>query len=111
MIPEIRKKQAELENEYITKSHTVDSIATKLYKQDPEKCEAMLTDNSVEFGNNTVQEWKKLYYYLFTRYMDGNVKTKIEEKKLPELEQPGYNEEWYKMVIEKTGDKFKVPEN
>ncbi|MDA3819438.1 MAG: hypothetical protein PF590_03080 [Candidatus Delongbacteria bacterium] len=47
--------------------------------------------------------------------MDGNVKKKAAPKEnykyvAPELEQPGYGEEWYHRIIEDTGDQFLMPQ-
>ena len=65
-------------------------------------------------ANKTVDRWKELYAHLFTKYMDGNVKKKSEPKDgykyvNPELEQPGYGEDWYKRIIEDTGEQFLMP--
>ena len=61
---------------------------------------AYLTDYSVKAGDNTVSQWRELYKFLFTKYMDGNVKTRNEPKEgykyvIPSVRQPGYPEEWY----------------
>ena len=47
------------------------------------------------------------------KYMDGNVKTARPvppgyKFANPDLKQPGYGEDWYRLIIEKTGDQFKV---
>jgi hypothetical protein len=47
--------------------------------------------------------------------MDGNVKEKAEPKENykyvnPKIEQPGYGENWYRKIIEETGDQFKMKE-
>ena len=42
--------------------------------------------------------------------MDGNVKTKIEGKQNPKVEQPGYDESWYRKVVKDAGERLKVPE-
>jgi dipeptidase len=107
MIPEIRKKQRELEHYYMTMTGSVDKIATELYKKDENASRSFLTDYSKSAGNNTVYEWKKLYHYLFTKYMDGNIKEEIEGEQNPELRQPGYGEEWYRNLIKETGDRFR----
>lgn len=107
MIPEIREKQKYLEAKFIAFTSATDEAALKLYKTDPELARQYLTEYSVNQGNNTVAEWRKLYQYLFTKYMDGNIKYKVEGKQNPKLEQPGYSEEWYRKIIEDTGDKFK----
>lgn len=110
MIPFIQEKQKRLEDQYVEESGEVDRTSAELYRNNPEKAIQYLTNYSLKSGNQTLTEWKDLYAFLFTRFMDGNVKTKVEGKLNPKLEQPGYNEEWYRKVAEETGDKFKVPE-
>jgi dipeptidase len=110
MIPYIQDKQKQLESGYITEVTQVDKVAQDLYKSNPKKALEYITAYSVKTGENTVSEWKKLYAFLFTRYMDGNVKTKVEGQKNPKLEQPGYDEEWYRKVVEDAGERLKVPE-
>lgn len=113
MIPEIQKVQDKLELGFIEEVKGIDKAAQEIYKNDPEQAVRFLTDYSVAQGNKTLKCWKKLYRHLFTKYMDGNIK---EANPLPEgqyytppkVEQPGYSEEWYKLIIEETGDKFKV---
>ena len=107
MIPEIQKKQRELENHYITMTGSVDKTAKELYEKDEKASRSFLTAYSKSAGNHTVREWKNLYRYLFTRYMDGNIKEKVGGEKNPKYEQPGYGEEWYRKLIEETGDKFR----
>jgi hypothetical protein len=83
-----------------------------MYKKDPAGAVKYLTDFSVKSGNNTVKEWKELYRFLFTKYVDGNVKEKQPIPKgykmvNPKLTQPGYSEGWYRAIVNSTGDKFK----
>ena len=106
--PEIRSKQAELENKYILLTSSVDIAASELSKTSKEAAVQYLTDYSVNQGNNTVNEWKSLYKYLFTKYMDGNIKTKVLGKQNPKVKQPGYGAEWQKRIANDTGDKLKV---
>jgi hypothetical protein len=42
--------------------------------------------------------------------MDGNVKTKVEGQQNPKVEQPGYDEAWYRQVAKDAGERLKVPE-
>jgi dipeptidase len=109
MIPEIQAKQKELETSYISQTNDVDRTASVLYKTDKKQALEYITDYSVKTGNSTVNEWKKLYRHLFTKYMDGNIKEKVEGQQNPSLEQPGYSEDWYRILIRETGDKFKLP--
>lgn len=108
MIPEIREKQSKLEHYYISRTSEIDKKAVELNKEDKNLSVEYITDFSVNTGNSTVEEWKKLYRYLFAKYLDGNVKEKVDGRKNPKLEQPGYSEEWYRMLIKETGDKFKI---
>ena len=108
MIPEIKARQQELENSYVKGVKKTDEAALSIYnKKDPEKVLELLTDFSCQAGARTFNTWKDLYAYLFTRYMDGNVKTKVPGQKNPQVMQPGYNEEWYRILIRETGDKYK----
>jgi len=110
MIVDIQKVQTALESKFIAYTPVVDKAAEELYKSNPASARDFLTEYSVSQGNSTVARWKELYHDLFTKYMDGNVKVKDGDKQNPKVEQPGYDESYYRMVIEKTGDKFKQPE-
>jgi dipeptidase len=112
MIGDIQKKQSELEDSYMKETPGIDQKAAELYKNDPQSAINYLTDYSVNAGNHTVSEWKDFYHYLFTKYMDGNVKEKQALRPgyirmNPKVSQPGYTEEWYKAIVKSTGDKFK----
>jgi len=110
MIPFIQEKQQQLELGYFEETVKIDQEAAALYKKDPKKAIQLLTEYSVKSGEKTVAEWKRLYGFLFTRFMDGNVKTRVEGHQNPKLEQPGYSEEWYRKLVEETGDRYKVPQ-
>lgn len=110
MIPIIQERQKKLEGQYMKETTEIDRVAAELYKKSPSKAIKYLTAYSVKTGDQAVSEWKNLYAFLFTRFMDGNVKTAVAGKQNPKLEQPGYSEEWYRKVAESTGDKLKVPE-
>ena len=111
--PEIEKVQQKMENDFIDFTPAVDKGAQELYAKNPEKAIAYLTSYSAYAGDYTFKTWKKLYQHLFMKYMDGNIKT---AKPVPagykfvnpDLSQPGYGEDWYRLIIEKTGDQFKV---
>ena len=112
--PEVRAKQTELEWKFLSETKDIDEKAAALYKNDKDAAVAMLTDYSVKTGNETTKEWLQFYTYLFTKYMDGNVKEAAEVPEgykyhVPKLQQPGYSEEWYKKIVDETGDHFKMP--
>jgi dipeptidase len=111
--PEIEKVQQKMEKDFIDFTPAVDKGAQELYAQNPEKAVEYLTNYSAYAGEKTFKTWKNLYRYLFMKYMDGNIKTPREVPEgykytTPNVSQPGYGEEWYRLIIEKTGDKFKM---
>ncbi|MCF8335947.1 MAG: C69 family dipeptidase [Bacteroidales bacterium] len=115
--PYIHDLQQELEKRYSRYTSMVDQKAQELYKDDKSKAVEFVSDFSVENANSLVHKWKRFYRFLFMKFMDGNVKiTEGREFKtngtgVVRLKQPGYSEEWYRKLIEETGDKFKVPED
>jgi dipeptidase len=111
MVPDIRKVQWELEQKYIENTPNVDKAAEDLYKKSPKRAIQYLTDYSVNQGNATVKRWKELYIYLFTKYMDGNIKTSVPGEPFPKVKQPGYGDEWNWLIIKETRDKFLMPQN
>jgi len=108
MIPDIQKKQSELEDYYIALVPVIDKVARGMTAQSQAKAIQILTDFSVAQGNNTVNEWKNLYAFLFTKFMDGNIKTPVPGEKNPKVNQPGYGDDFYRNLVKQTGDKFKV---
>ena len=113
VLEDLQAKQDQLELGYIAAVSEIDKKAVELYNRKPKNAIKFLTGYSVDAGNNTVNEWKGLYRYLFTKYLDGNVKTPVpvpENHKYvnPKVVQPGYGEEWNRRIVKDTGDKLKV---
>ncbi|MFO7879454.1 MAG: dipeptidase [Bacteroidota bacterium] len=112
--PEIREVQLELEKKYIAEVKEMEDKLKAMYEKNPQKAISEATEYSVNTANETVERWQKLYAYLFTKYMDGNLKEKAEPKEgykyvNPEIEYPGYGEDWYRRIIKDTGDQFLMP--
>lgn len=108
--PEIAEKQYRYEMAFINMVAKNDMDWKNLSSK---KQVAAATKFSVEIANNLVYDWKKFYQYLFMKYMDGNIKSAREvpadHKYIPpNVEFPGYPEDWYRLIIEQTGDKLKV---
>lgn len=112
MTPDLQAKQKELEQKYMNELPAIDKAATELYNKSPKKALAYITDYSVKSGDYTVSQWRELYKHLFTKYMDGNIKTKNPPKEgykyvTPSVKQPGYSEEWYRRIVQDAGEKLK----
>lgn len=118
IMPDVTKAQQELENKYVAYAPAIDAAAMSLYKSNPELARNFLTDYSVNMGNNTFNVWNDLSNYLLVKYIDGNIKKEKDGKFLyngytqpAAPNQPGYSENWKKMVVDETKDKLKVPES
>ena len=112
--PEIEAKRMAYEDQFIANTAKIDAEAQKLYKESPEKAVEYLTNYSIKQANRVVKEWNTFYHQLFVKYSDGNIKVKSNSKEsykfvTPQLDQPGYGEEWYKKIARETGDKLKMP--
>mgnify|MGYP006281145467 FL=1 len=115
--PHVREFQQKLEERFVDYTAMIDQQAKELYEEDPEEAIEMVSNFSVDNANTLVHNWKRFYQFLFMKFMDGNVKEtngrhfKSNGTGVVKLRQPGYGEDWYKMIIEETDDKFLVPES
>ncbi len=114
LLDDLQNKQKELEDSFISETRTIiDTHAASLYKKNPKKAIKYLTEYSVNAGNNTVASWKDFYHFLFAKYLDGNVKEKRSVPKgykyyAPSVSQPGYGDEWYRVIVKYAGDKLRA---
>ena len=111
--PEIEAIQQKLEKEFIAFTPAIDAAAEKLLATNKEMAVVFLTEYSNSVAERVFKTWKNLYAHLFVKYMDGNIKTDKEVPEgykyvTPEVKQPGYGEDFYRKIIEETGDQFKV---
>ena len=112
MYPDIVKVQDELYEGFFSDIKTIDAQYPAIYKEDPEKALRMITDYSVKAGDKTHKRWTELFAYLFTKYLDGYIKTPSEvpdgyKYYAPNYTWPGYGEDWYRRIVNETGDQFK----
>jgi dipeptidase len=118
IFPEILRQQQKLENKFLASNEAISEAAARLYRTDRELGIEFVTDYSVDQMEKTVASWKELYRFLFTKFMDGNIKQTTEDgrfvdngegKNIPaKPDQPGYGEDWYRKIRQTTGDHFKV---
>jgi dipeptidase len=113
--PEIAEKQAGYESKFVKEVKRMDEEIQKSYAQDREKAVNALTSFSVNTANTLVKEWKDFYHYLFVKYLDGNKKTARPvpagyKYYAPKVEHIRYSNDFYRVIIEKTGDKLKMVE-
>jgi dipeptidase len=111
--PEIAEKQAKYEQGWVESVAHADARAAKLYAENPAEAVKFLTSFSCREAERLTADWREFYKYLFVKYMDFNIKTaqptpKSHKYIAPKVEQPKYSEEYYRAIVEQTGDKLKV---
>jgi len=116
IIVDLRKKQNELRDKYESFVPAIDQGALLLHEKDPNQMIQFLTDFSCNTANSLVQEWKELGNFLLVKYLDGNIKKEKDgiflrnQWDFPlDPVHPPYSEEWYKIIIDNTGEKFQTP--
>ena len=119
MIGDIRKVQGSIEDNFAKKQSAIEAEATSLLATDRDAAVRLLTNYSVNAGQDATARYKKLGEYLFVKYLDGNVK-KEKDGKFERNEYgtpvspnwPGYTQEYYDMLIKgpNGGDRLKVVE-
>ena len=105
--PDVEIVRNGLENGFINQIASTDVEALKLHHESKEKAVAYLTKFSGDAGALTFNTYQTAYQNLFMKYMDGNVKYKVEGQQNPKVEQPGYSEPFLRKIAEDTGDKLK----
>jgi dipeptidase len=110
--PEIAERQAGYESRFVKEVEKIDAEVKLMFDHDARKAVEHLTYFSTSTANNLVKEWKDFYHYLFVKYLDGNIKTHRPvpagyKYYAPKVEQPRYSDEFYRVIIEKTGEKLK----
>ena len=117
MIDDMRQEQKKLEDTYSQAQEGVESVALKMYADDPEKAKDFLTRYTQMTAQAAVNSWKKLGEFLIVRYNDGVVKP-VKNGKIvrpatgntAEVERPGYPDEFVKEIVKATGERYKVKE-
>lgn len=113
LAPDIKNAQAEFEQKLEDNLQVVEEAAQSLYKKSPEYAMRFLTEYSQNQANLMMQQWKALGEHLMVKYTDGNIKRERKGKFIDngwgvpsDIQTPGYSEEYYKSIIDSTGNRF-----
>ncbi|MCM1005686.1 MAG: C69 family dipeptidase [Prevotella sp.] len=115
MIPDIRKVQGSLENKYQQGRPATDEALIALYNSgDSAGLIAAVNAEGASIAKEATDAYRDLDRHLLVRFMDGNMKnvdengnfmyTKDGMPTAPKF--PGYNQEYFDIIVEKTGDHF-----
>lgn len=106
--PEIRSRQKALESRYKAYVQMTDAAAREIIAQNRDIAIEYLTDFSCNTGNQLTDMWREFYGYLFTRFMDGNIKTSVPGQKTPKVENPPLPEWYLRTIVNQMGNKQEV---
>ncbi len=115
MIPDIRKVQNELED---TAAAVHARLYTQLSSMPISRQREMLTKASHELANGATARFFALNDYLTVKFLDGNIKRQNTDGSFMRTEtglptQPeygGYNERYFRSIVNEQGDRLKVRE-
>ena len=115
MSEDMKKVQTALEDRFRTSQPEVEEKALALYKKSKPEAVDYLTQYSNNLVREGISEWKKLGEYLMVKYIDGVIKKEENGtfKRNPYGQpafpnRPGYSNQFYRKIVEQTGDKYKV---
>lgn len=113
LAPDIKNAQAEFEQKLEDNLQVVEEAAQSLYKKSPEYAMRFLTEYSQNQANLMMQQWKALGEHLMVKYTDGNIKRERKGKFIDngwgvpsDIQTPGYSKEYYKSIVDSTGNRF-----
>ena len=117
VIDDMRAVQGELECRIYGLSQQVEAEAMSALKESPKYAVEVLTDFTCNSAELALAEWKKFGEKVIVKYNDFVVK-KEENGKIKRsntglvdaIVRPGYPKEFWKKVIEETGDRYLVPD-
>lgn len=98
-IDDLKRKQNELEGNFLSKQKRVEETALSLLKKSRGECIAYLTDYSKKSGLTVYNTWKTFFEFLNMKYMDGVVKDEYGNPK-----RVGYPKNFQKLIVEEGGD-------
>lgn len=116
VIDDMRAVQWELESRIYEQSLKQEAAALLAMKESPKYAVKMLTDFTCSSAEQALAEWKKFGEKVIVKYNDFVVK-KEENGKIKRsntglvdaVVRPGYPKDFWKKVIEETGDRYLVP--
>lgn len=118
MIPDIRKTQSKLENDFQNSRVAVENQLVSLVNSDDMNAyRKAVNTEAATIAKKATDDYRELAVYLFVKFMDGNRKKtdangKFKENGYGLPAQPdfvGYDKKYYENIVRETGDHFLVP--
>lgn len=116
LFPSLKAAREELEQGYLNNQAKVEAEAQALMQQDQAKAIAYLTDYSTQCADKMMKRWVQLGQYMIVKFNDMVVKPEKDgqfEKTADGLavppERPGFSEQYKKVIVDQTGNKYLMP--
>lgn len=118
MIPDIRKVQENLENEFISSRPKQEKTLLVFYENgDTENLNKAVNEEAAKIAKKATDDYRDLAVYLFVKFMDGNMKKtnddgsfKLNQYGIPASPSfPGYDMKYYENIVKEKGDHFQLP--
>lgn len=116
MFGDVEKLRDELDSAYLAKQPQVENEAKALYDKSSDKAIEYLTNYSDNTAETMLAKWKELGVYLVVKYNDQAIKPEKDGKfaRTPnglgeQVKRPGFPQNYRKIIVEQTNDKYLVP--
>ncbi len=116
MFGDLEKLRNKLENSYLANQNKIEAEAKRLYEQSPRKATEFLTNYSDTVAQSMKDQWKNFGEFLIVKYNDQVVKPEKNGRFLRTADglgeavmRPGFSEEYKKIIVSETGNKYLVP--
>ena len=115
MIPDIRKVQNNLEDGFQSSRPQKEEELVALYNAgNTEALQNAINSEAAQIAQKATDDYRDLAFYLFVKFMDGNMKKtnedgsfKLNEYGIPANPSfPGYDKKYYENIVKETGDHF-----
>lgn len=116
LFPEVKAARESLQDRYCQAQEATEQKALEMWKNNPAEAAAYLTAYSKQCADEMLQSWRELGEKLIVKFNDQVVKPEKDGKyeltpdglAVPPV-RPGFSEEYKKIIIRETGDRYLVP--
>ena len=116
MFPSLKEVRDSLDNSYFANQMKVEAKAQEIYKSNKAAAVKYLNDYSITKGEEMINRWNKIAYYLIVKYNDMAVKPEKDGKFeltpsgfAASPQRPGMSQNARKALAEQTGERFVMP--
>ena len=117
MFPDLEEARNELEFDYYDNQAGIEAKAMEMLKENPTKAKEFLTDYSQKSADKMMERWMQLFKFMVVKHNDMVLKP-VENGKFKRSEygygatvkRPGYSEDYWKKIINESGDQYLMKE-